>query len=173
MPLSGAKIDKLGRRILDPRVVSDQDRVLLQELLVEHSPPMESVGAGLRSLGLAPTTHLKTSGTIRDMLRREPRLTLRGIHDLAGARVVKRMTLGQQDALGQQILQFWPQAKVVDRRTSPTFGYRALHIIPRIDGRWVEIQIRTSYQDTWAQVMEIFGDLWGRDVRYGGAPSDP
>lgn len=83
------------------------------------------------------------------------------------------MTLDEQDGVGQQILDLWPEAKVVDRRTHPNNGYRALHLVPRVDGCWVEIQIRTFYQDTWAQLMEQLADQWGRSIRYGGLPDRP
>jgi hypothetical protein len=37
----------------------------------------------------------------------------------------------------------------------------------------VEIQVRTIYQDGWAQLMEAWGDAWGRAIRYGGDPELP
>lgn len=47
------------------------------------------------------------------------------------------------------------------------------NIIPRIEGRRVEIQLRTHLQDTWANAVESIGDLWGRWVRYGLPPEGP
>jgi hypothetical protein len=61
----------------------------------------------------------------------------------------------------------------VDRRADPRFGYRAVHLIVRIDELLVEIQIRTEMQDSWAQIVERLGDRWGRDIRYGGDPESP
>ena len=82
------------------------------------------------------------------------------------------MTLDEQDRTVAKIVAIWPDAQVIDRRTTPSHGYRAVHIVPKIDGCLVEIQLRTIYQDVWAQAMEMFGDLWGRDIRYGGPPHD-
>jgi hypothetical protein len=62
---------------------------------------------------------------------------------------------------------------VIDRREEPSFGYRAVHIIIYEEGLAVEVQVRTVLQDIWAQMSEKLGDMWGRDIRYGGQPVDP
>jgi Region found in RelA / SpoT proteins len=173
LPISGAQIDKLGVRLRDAATVDAGDLAQLQGLLLAYDEALKYTAVCLRSIGLDPTTRLKTSGTIIEKLRREDPITLRSIRDLAGARVVKPMTLSEQTHVRDQILALWPTAKVFDRREKPSFGYRAVHIVPRIDGCYVEIQLRTLYQDTWAQVAEMHGDWWGRAVRYGGLPVDP
>lgn len=53
------------------------------------------------------------------------------------------------------------------------YGYRAVHVVPRVRGCRVEIQVRTHLQDQWAQAMEALGDVWGRGVRYGEGPEQP
>ena len=60
-----------------------------------------------------------------------------------------------------------------DRRAVPSHGYRAVHVIVTVDHRLVEIQVRTTLQDLWAQVVERLADQWGRGIRYGDPPSDP
>jgi ppGpp synthetase/RelA/SpoT-type nucleotidyltranferase len=59
---------------------------------------------------------------------------------------------------------------IVDRRKRPSHGYRAVHVIASVDRRFVEIQIRTSMQDLWAQTMERLADKVGRGIRYRGIP---
>ena len=157
----------------DAEVASESDLELLEELLLESNGALEEVAAALRGIGLEPTTRLKTSGTIIDKLRRPPHLTLASIRDLAGARIVRPMTLDEQDAFASQIQGLWPDAMVIDRRREPSHGYRAVHVVPRINRCSVEIQLRTLYQDLWAQAMELYGDVWGRAIRYGGEPLDP
>jgi len=71
------------------------------------------------------------------------------------------------------ILDLFPEAHVVDRRPSPSHGYRAVHLIVAIDRRLIEIQVRTEFQDLWAQLLERMADAYGRQIRYGGVPSDP
>lgn len=172
MPLSGNQIDSLGKRLKASDQVATDDLDLLEELLSEHAAALLAVEDRLRSLGLSPHGRLKTSRTIVEKLQRGP-LSLRGVHDLAGTRVVHKMTLDQHTELSEAILRVCPGAKLLDRRVQPSHGYRAVHVNTKVDGRWVEIQLRTLYQDTWAQTTEWFADRWGRQMRYGHAPNDP
>lgn len=173
LPLSGSQIDKLSVRLRESVEVDEGDLGQLQQLLLAHADVLDRVAGQLREIDLVPTTRLKTSGTIIDKLRRESPITLRSIRDLAGARVVQPMTLAEQDRVTARIAALWPATKVFDRRETPSFGYRAVHIIPKVDGCYVEIQLRTLFQDTWAQFMEMLGDQWGRTIRYGGLPDNP
>lgn len=60
-----------------------------------------------------------------------------------------------------------------DRRANPSWGNRAVHVIATVNGKPVEIQVRTKLQDLWAQAMEKLADVWGRGIRYGEAPEEP
>ncbi len=170
--LTGNQVDALGRRLRDGTEVSVDDLGLLQELLDMHIAPLQQVNERLTTLGLTPHSRLKSTGTIIEKLRRE-RITLRGIHDLAGTRVVKQMTVSEQDELTSRVTALLPDSRVIDRRATPNHGYRAVHVAARIDGRWVEIQLRTAHQDAWAQLMEHLADRVGRQVRYGLPPDEP
>ena len=118
-------------------------------MLTGYNAALDEVVRGLRSLGLEPTTRLKTSGTIIEKLRRQEHLNLRSIRDLAGARVVRPMTLDEQDEIAAAIAELWPSTQIVDRRASPSHGYRAIHLVPeKLAGRPVEIQLRSMFQDT-------------------------
>jgi ppGpp synthetase/RelA/SpoT-type nucleotidyltranferase len=55
---------------------------------------------------------------------------------------------------------------VIDRRADPRAGYRAVHVVVRIDGLPVEVQFRTELQHRWAQIFERLADEWGRQIRY-------
>jgi hypothetical protein len=173
-PVSKSEARALSKRLRESGSPDPSDLAKLGDLLVERNGALGEVSDGLSSIGLSATTRLKTSGTIVEKLKRQPTLDLLSIHDLAGARIVQPMTLDQQDQVATRILNHWPGARYIDRRgENNSHGYRAVHIVPRVDGHPVEIQIRTRYQDLWAQVMETFGDVWGREVRYGGLPTDP
>jgi Region found in RelA / SpoT proteins len=173
--MSRREAESLSDRLRASDPPSESDMVLLAELLLEHNATLGEVSAKLTSAGYQATTRLKTSGTIIEKLRRMPELHLRSIRDLAGARIVRPMSLDEQDAVTEEIRSLWPAdtTKVIDRRQTPSHGYRAVHIVPRIEKCSVEIQLRTLYQDTWAQAMESIGDTWGRAIRYGGEPDDP
>ncbi len=171
--MSKSKARALSIRLRDAATPDPDDIVLLGEFLIAFNGAMAAVADGLRGIGLMPTTRLKTSGTIIDKLKRQPHLDLNTIRDLAGARVVQRMSLDEQDAVAGRMAALWPDTRIIDRRAQPSWGYRAIHLVPRVEGCQVEVQLRTLYQDTWAQVMESLGDLWGRDIRYGGQPDVP
>ena len=80
------------------------------------------------------------------------------------------MTLETQDELVVALTSELSDSRIVDRRKTPMFGYRAVHVVARVEGFPVEIQVRTESQDDWAQVMEELADGWGRGIRYGDPP---
>jgi ppGpp synthetase/RelA/SpoT-type nucleotidyltranferase len=59
---------------------------------------------------------------------------------------------------------------MVDRRANPSYGYRAVHLIVKVDGALVEIQIRSSLQHLWAELSEKFSDVVDPSIKYGGGP---
>jgi hypothetical protein len=73
----------------------------------------------------------------------------------------------------KSIVRVFRGARSVDRRTEPSHGYRAVHVIVKLQGRLVELQVRTRLQDSWAQAMERLADRLGRDIRYGAQAKDP
>jgi hypothetical protein len=118
-------------------------------------------------IGIEARYRLKTVNTIVEKLRRE-RTRLSEMQDIAGLRVVEPIGLSGQDALVAWLAALFPGAKVVDRRQRPSHGYRAVHVIAKVAGHSVEVQVRTTVQDAWAQAMEKVSDVLGREVRYGG-----
>jgi ppGpp synthetase/RelA/SpoT-type nucleotidyltranferase len=171
-PLSRAQIDQLGRRLRDADP-SLEDLRLLEQVRNLYQSPLAQVIQVLVDLGLEPGSRPKTTGTIVEKLRRLPSLRLSEMQDLVGARVVLEMTRGEQDALVERITARFENSRTVDRRARPSHGYRAVHVIARVEGRPVEIQVRTRLQDLWAQIVERLADEWGRGIRYGEAPAQP
>ncbi len=86
LPFSRTQIDRLGDRLREAAEPADVE--MLQELLVAHAEPLRTVAAELAAAGLHPTTRLKTWSTIVEKLQRERTMGLKGMRDLAGARVV-------------------------------------------------------------------------------------
>jgi DNA-binding protein len=136
-----------------------------------YDDALASATASLRDrLGLEPTSRLKTVQTIIEKLQRE-KGRLSTIQDIAGARVVADMTRDEQDNVVASIGNLFPGAKEIDRRARPSFGYRAVHVVVTVEGRFVEIQVRTELQNLWAQLLERLADQWGRQIRYGQSPN--
>jgi ppGpp synthetase/RelA/SpoT-type nucleotidyltranferase len=116
----------------------------------------------------------KTLSTLADKLERSPTEKLPSIHDVAGVRIVANISVVEQRSLAGTISNHFEKhvdcsrpPLLIDRISDPRHGYRALHLIVWPSGRPVEIQVRTSLQHSWAQYMEVMGDRWGREARYG------
>ena len=62
----------------------------------------------------------------------------------------------------------FPSASVVDRRNDPRYGYRAIHIIVKILGQSIEVQVRTELQHKWAELSEKLSDKIDPAIKYGG-----
>ncbi len=175
--LSRSQIDRLGGRLRGSQRISDADLAQLQAVREAHDDAMAAVTVALRDLtvdgvSLAPTSRLKTVGTMLEKLRRES-MRLSQMQDIAGARVVIDGGRAFQDRVANAIVGRFPGSRVVDRRETPTNGYRAVHVMVRQGACWVEVQVRTPHQDLWAQIVERLGDAWGRQIRYGEPPDDP
>lgn len=181
MPRSFTKsqIDRLGARLRQTARPAVEDLETLQSLRLEYDPYLVQVEQVLRAeLGLAATSRLKTVGTIVDKLKRD-RTRLSTMQDIAGIRIVagrglpSEHVLAVQDRVVNSICELFPDRQVIDRRMRPSHGYRAVHIVVRLDDCPVEIQVRTHLQDIWAQLVESAADRLGRQIRYGGPPSNP
>ena len=146
--LSKSAVDKLGDR-LRKGTATDADWDLLEA-----------------------TGRVKTTNTLVDKLERG-RIRLGRMDDVAGARIKVEGGRIDQDAVVAQLLAVWPDARTKDRRAQPMHGYRAVHVIPSVDGWPLEVQIRTRRQDALANILESLGDDWGRQIRYGSAPDLP
>lgn len=175
--VSGNQLDKLGKRLMQPGQISESDYELLAQVDEMYGAAAAIVVGCLRDLGFQPTERgFKSTGSIVDKLHRQG-ITLRGIQDLAGARIIVNGGRPEQDQTKDSIIAAFRSSTkspfVIDRRKEPSFGYRAVHIIIYEKGLAVEVQVRTVLQDIWAQMSEKLGDMWGRDIRYGGQPVDP
>lgn len=176
--LSRSAIDALGKRLARADPADPED---LQQLFAYQRECIEALEQALatiaktvqenspRSVAVHVTHRVKTVETLIDKLRRGTKLSR--MQDVVGIRVVGGLHLGEQDELVAQLIRQFVGAKVDDRRTRPSYGYRAVHVIPTIDGFSVEIQVRTSLQHAWANATEQLADEWGRSIRYGGSPT--
>src|SRR6266849_269436 len=97
-------------------------------------------------------------------------MRLSQMQDIAGCRLIVDDFESQQVIVRRLHRQLAPLGKVksVDRRRRPSHGYRAVHLIVTVDGKPVEIQVRTLYQHLWAELSESAADRYGSQVKYGG-----
>jgi len=170
---SKAEIDRLGERIRASERLSVEDLRILQAWRAQHADALDEVVRILvQDLGLHPTSRLKTQDTLIDKLHRET-TRLSQVQDVAGCRVEVDGGLAEQDDVVAGVIARFPEAKVFDRRERPSHGYRAVHIVVATAHGLVEIQVRTRLQNLWAQIIERFAEIWGRQIQYGGEPDAP
>jgi ppGpp synthetase/RelA/SpoT-type nucleotidyltranferase len=91
------------------------------------------------------------------------------MQDIAGCRIIIGGVLKQDEAV-VCLTKAFAETSVVDRRKTPSHGYRAVHVIVRRHGMPVEIQIRTELEHNWAQLSEKLSDIVDPSVKYGGGP---
>jgi ppGpp synthetase/RelA/SpoT-type nucleotidyltranferase len=168
-------VDRLGDRLRATETVSEDDLALLQDLRRQFDRAVEVAQTRIAAElpGIHPTSRLKTVQTLVGKLKRERTMNLSQVQDVAGLRIVKEMDLVEQDDVAARVASLFEKARIVDRRSSPSFGYRGIHVVVRVDGRLVEVQVRTRLQDRWAQIVERLADYWGRQIRYGELPDEP
>ncbi|MBF0316433.1 MAG: hypothetical protein HQK50_19145 [Oligoflexia bacterium] len=121
----------------------------------------------IRELGLSIASgRIKTNVSIITKLIREKSIRLSQIQDIVGCRIVVD-TIATQNSVVDLLKNNFDVSVIDDRRAMPNHGYRSVHLIVSVDGKLVEIQIRTIYQDSWAQFSEKLSDLIGLNIKYG------
>ncbi|NJQ03558.1 RelA/SpoT domain-containing protein [Streptomyces zingiberis] len=175
LPFSKSQVIRLGERLVKANEPSDEDLAALSDLLIAYDDTLASALEIVRDLGFDPTSRVKNTGTILEKLARHGGSWLKSMQDLAGMRIVLDGTRTAQDEAVRLIVEAFASAerepKVMDRRSQPSQGYRAVHVIVFLDGIPVEIQVRTRWQHEWADMFEKLADLIGRGIRYGEAPA--
>jgi putative GTP pyrophosphokinase len=165
--LTNSQIDRLGER-LRKGPVSEADLRLLDTYRRSFAEGYDAVTASIRQhLGLEPSGRpAKSTSSILEKLQRES-IRLRQIQDIAGCRLVVADN-PTQDRMVEQLTQVFGDAEVIDRRKRPSHGYRAVHVVIRINDRLIEVQVRTSLQHLWAELSEKFADVVEPAIKYGG-----
>jgi putative GTP pyrophosphokinase len=165
---SKAQIDRLGDR-LKRGAFEKADLILLDRYRRSFGSAYETVVQTIRdALGLEPSGRpAKSTNSLIEKLKRES-IRLTQMQDIAGCRVVVPDILEQDRVVGSLLSGMFDDARVVDRREEPSYGYRAVHIIVEISGKTVEVQVRTIFQHIWAEISEKYADLYGSDIKYGG-----
>jgi ppGpp synthetase/RelA/SpoT-type nucleotidyltranferase len=167
---TASQLNKLGERLRKGRAKDDDIRAL-NDFRESFRPAFERVVGELESLGLAVGGRAaKTMGSIVAKLERE-KTRLSTMQDIAGCRVEVANRI-EQDSVVKQIVQLFPNSKIDDRRARPSHHYRAMHVIVEIDGYSVEVQIRTTLQNKWAQLVEALSDRFHPEIKYGGGPPE-
>ena len=170
--VSNSAADKAGQTLLlfskGDRSVTPQDAVAAYRVVNAyrnmHGYPLKkatiSVGSFIKTVtkdeSLRPSQRFKRQERIIDKLERFPKMRLAQMEDIGGIRAVLN-DLEQVYGVKDRVLQKWPDARTNDHVKKPKpSGYQAVHVIARRDGRLIEIQLRTRWQDSWAAAVETW-----------------
>jgi ppGpp synthetase/RelA/SpoT-type nucleotidyltranferase len=168
--LSHTQIDRLGDRSRKDEI-SEDDLRLLDEYRQSFTDAYQQVVAAVRTFGLNATGRpLKTTASIVDKLNRES-IRLSQIQDIAGCRMIVA-NLIEQDTVTDNITAAFEDTTVFDRRDRSSHNYRAVHVVARVDGKAVEVQLRTPLQHAWAEVSEKLSDVFDASIKYGGGSEE-
>ena len=173
MTLSNSQITKLGDR-LRCSDFSEADLAMLDVFRQTYSEIDEQAYLLIQST-LASITgwtstkrKRKTQQSIVDKLRRQPKLRLPQMQDIAGCRIVIEGGSQIADTLGSLLTgAFGPLQWEIERKERHAHGYRATHIIAKKGQKFYEIQLRTYAQDVWANLVESLSDE-NNTLKYGG-----
>ena len=81
-----------------------------------------------------------------------------------------RRQLSTANEVVESLKTIFSRATVVDRRTNPSYGYQAVHVVVEIFGKLIEIQVRSFLQQLWAELSEKLSDVVDPALKYGGGP---
>ena len=162
-------MEKLGRR-LRKGTASPDDLRLLAGYRRSFLAPYREVILRIGSVtSLVPSGRpAKSTASIVAKLQRQTG-TLTQMQDIAGCRLVTE-DIVEQDVLVGRLVSEFSGAAIVDRRLTPSAGYRAVHVLVGTGAVSVEIQVRTRLQDLWAQCSERLAFSVDPAIKYGGGP---
>lgn len=166
-----------SRRVGDQKAELEEAIRIIDWWRSDHAAPLLRVASNLRYYAAAEgapivAQRLKKFPTILGKLFREPGMKLARMEDIGGVRAV----LPTQDAcyrVAGRLRKNWTITRVRDYVDDPKDdGYRALHLINRNRGRLIEVQLRTPFQDTWANAVEADARLLSPGLKFGGGAQE-
>ncbi len=174
MALSNTQLDRLGDRLRAAQTedaVQPDDRTAYHDFRSSLVEGLDSVMQQIADIaGQTPTSRLKTLNSTIAKLVRQPNTRLSQVQDIVGCRVVVPDRAAQDKAV-EQIRERFPSHQLDDRREHDQNGYRAVHVIVRLDnGTSVEVQVRTAQENQWANLCEHLADTVDPRLKYGGGP---
>ncbi len=161
--VSQKQINKLGKRFRDS-TWSDEDYNFLEdfkksydEILINNSSLIsQELNEKLQNYILVGRLK-RTKSIIRKLQRKNNYgMDLTRMSDIAGLRVIVSNITNQNKAI-EIIKSTLSIDKIYDYRDTKQ-NYRSVHLLKKINDRYLEIQVRTIAQQTWADESEDFGE---------------
>jgi hypothetical protein len=101
-------------------------------------------------------------------------MRLSAMQDIGGLRTILESQEGV-DSVTARLRQNWRSRLVQEYdyvRNPKESGYRAVHLVVEQNHRRIEIQLRTPWQDMWAQSAEEDSARLGLGLKFGLGPND-
>ena len=165
--ISQKQINKLGKKFRDS-IWSDEDFNFLEEfkksydqLLINNSSIIsQKLNKNLQNFILVGRLKRTKSIIIKIQRKNNYGMDLTRMSDIAGLRVIVNNLSNQNKAI-EIIKSVLNIDKIYDYRKSEQ-NYRSVHLITKIEDKYLEIQVRTIAQQTWADESEDFGSMLNR-----------
>lgn len=172
---SRSQIDRLGTRLRDALRPSDEDSSLYFDWSQGYSEALGAVESGLKArverikktAAFVLSSRIKQTSSVAAKLRRM-HTKLSALEDIAGHRVVVPLPEDLDRLLVECLTLRVSRSR--DYRNQPRGGYRAVHLTIRVDGKPVELQLRTVLQDAWANLCERCAAKIHPELKYDGGP---
>ena len=176
MTLSNSEIDQLGDRLRN-NCLEDGDLEKLDEFRQTYSDIDAQVyrlientlktSRDKRKLVITKRKR-KTRQSIVDKLYRQKKLRLSQMQDIAGCRIVVRGGAQAACQVNKQLVNAFEEKQLrIQSKPRNKDGYRAIHLIVKINKKSYEIQLRTFAQDVFANLVERLSDK-DNTLKYGG-----
>jgi ppGpp synthetase/RelA/SpoT-type nucleotidyltranferase len=157
-------IDALGKRLASGKQ-TERDLEELESFRSSFTSASQAIQEMITSLGYVSTGRRKTPPAIIKKLQRPNPPRLSTMQDIAGLRIVVDDIPAQDAAVAA--LRGLVACELQDRRAEPKHGYRAVHLIYNVGGSAVELQVRTVWQQRFAEVVEKLAEV-DPEIKYGG-----
>ena len=178
MALSNREIDQLGDRLRN-HCLEDGDLEKLDEFRQTYSDIdtqayslIQNTLQACRGKLVITKRKRKTRQSIVDKLYRQKKLRLSQMQDIAGCRVVVRGGAQAACQVNKQLANAFEEKQLrIQSKARNKDGYRAIHLIVKINKKSYEIQLRTLAQDVFANLVERLSDK-ENTLKYGGSDKE-
>ena len=180
MTLSNSEIDQLGDRLRN-NCLENGDLEKLDEFRQTYSDIdaqaykliEDTLKTSRDRLKLIITKRKrKTRQSIVDKLHRQKKLRLSQMQDIAGCRIVVQGGVQAACQVNNKLVNDFEENQLkIKPKPRNKDGYRAIHLIVKINKKSYEIQLRTLAQDVFANLVERLSDK-ENTLKYGGSDKE-
>lgn len=173
---------------------SERDEEIVENWRASHGVVLNTFRQTLNrhaaNKGIVVAQRLKRRSTIYDKLRREPKMLLSRMQDIAGCRLIfdniKDLYYFRDIFYNSRF-----KHSIVNEKDDYDYikhpkssGYRSVHDVYKYksfsgkskdsywDGLRIELQYRTNVQHAWATTVELFDQISGEEVKYSKAKDE-